>query len=50
MKLPKEGADGLPTDGLIESLKVIFQGSKGPKNVKIGCFATFWPIFSKTVW
>ena len=42
MKLPKEGADGLPKDGFDWiTLKVIFQGSKGPKKVKFGCFATF---------
>ena len=43
MKLPKEGADGLPKDRFYWiTLKVIVQGSKGQKRVKFGYFATFW--------
>ena len=42
MKLPRAGADGLPKDGFDWiTLKVIFQGSKGPKNIQFGWFATF---------
>ena len=48
MKLPKEGADGLPKDGFDwVTLKVIFQGLKGPKKVKFGCFATFCQFSQK---
>ena len=40
MQLPKEGADGLPTDGFDGiTLKVIFQGPKGPKGPKRSNFA-----------
>ena len=46
MKLPKEGTNELSKDGFDWiTLKVIFQGPKGPKNVKFGYFL---PIFS--VW
>ena len=38
-KLPKEGTNGLPNDGFDWiTLKVIFQGPKGLKKVKFGCF------------
>ena len=48
MKLPKEGADGLPKNGFEWiTLKVIFQGSKGSKKVKFGCFATFCQFSQK---
>ena len=48
MKLPKEGADGLPKYGFDWiTLKVSFQGPKGPKKVKFGCFATFCQFSQK---
>ena len=50
-KLPKEGTNELPKDGFDWiTLKVIFQGPKGLKKVKFGCFCYFWPIYSKAVW
>ena len=48
MKLPKEGADGLPEDGFDWiTLKVSLQGLKGPKKVKFCCFATFCQFSQK---
>ena len=48
MKLPKEGADGLPSYGFDWiTLKVSFQGPKGKKKVKFGCFATFCQFSQK---
>ena len=48
MKLPKEGADGLPKDGFYWiTLKVSFQGPKDPKKVKFGCFAAFCQFSQK---
>ena len=48
-KLQKEGTNELPKDGFdwITLLKVIFQGPKGLKKVKFGCFCYFLPIYSK---
>ena len=41
MKLPKKGTNELSKDGFDWiTLKVIFQGPKGLKRVKFGCFAT----------
>ena len=48
MKLPKEGADGLPGYGFDWiTLKVSFQGPKGKKKVKFGCFAIFCQFSQK---
>ena len=48
MKLPKDGTDELLKDGCYWiALNVIFQGSKGQKNVKYGLFATFWQFSQK---
>ena len=59
MKLPEDGTNELSKDGFDWiTLKVIFQGPKGPGRVKFGCLANFlknghfqgrkcqiWPIF-----
>ena len=48
MKLPTEGVDGLPKDGYdLITLKVSFQGPKGPKKVQFGCFDTFCQFSQK---
>ena len=49
-KRHKEGTNELSKDGFhLITLKVIFQGPKGPKRVKFGC-CYFLPIFSKATW
>ena len=45
MTPPKEGDDGLPKDWI--TLKIIFQGQKGPKMVKFGYFAAYWQFSQK---
>ena len=51
MKLPKEGADGLPKDGFDWiTLKVIVQGSKGQKRIKFGYFVTMTNVCMKHIY
>ena len=48
MKLPKEGADGLPKHGFnLITLNVILKGPKGPKMYIWSVFATIGPYSQK---